>query len=105
MKELGVSKHEYMCTCSSLKKGKSQLALGILQQMYGPDKKWKELCDEMIQMILDAREERGAGEKPVLRKYQPDADEKENYVQKKEDGLSPMKPNSQVLGDVTNIQK
>ena len=37
--------------------------------MYDPKTKWKDLCENMIQTILKAREERGAGDKPVLRKY------------------------------------
>ena len=39
--------------------------------MYGPDKKWMELMNEMEKAILDARDKRGAGEKPKLTKYDP----------------------------------
>ena len=56
---------------SSLKKGKTKLALGILVQMYGKDKKWKELQAEMEAEIIQKREERGAGDKPVLKKNDP----------------------------------
>ena len=66
LKELGVKKFEYTCMSSSLKKGKTKLALGILIQMYGKDKKWKELQLEMEQEIIKMRNERGAGAKPVL---------------------------------------
>lgn len=43
--------------------------------MYGPDTKWKDLSNTMTSDILKAREERGAGEKPVLRKYDPNLSE------------------------------
>lgn len=66
LKKHGEIDYEYTCTASSLKKGKIKLALGILRQKYGLDKKWKELVREMTQAVLDAREKRGAGEKPFL---------------------------------------
>ena len=71
LKELGVKKYEFTCMSSSLKKGKTKLALGILVQMYGKDKKWKELQAEMEAEIIQKREERGAGDKPVLKKNDP----------------------------------
>jgi hypothetical protein len=52
--------------------------------MYGPQKKWKELMDSASLEVLDAREKRGAGEKPVLRQYDPNyliEDDKENKVE------------------------
>ena len=47
LKEYGKILHFYECTASSAKKGKTKLSLGILVQMYGEDKKWKELVHEM----------------------------------------------------------
>ncbi len=74
LKHRGVLQHEYSCFGSSLKKGRHKLSLGILIKMYGRDKKWYELQKEMEQKILDARDKRGAGDKPVLQKYDP------NYI-------------------------
>jgi len=34
--------------------------------MYGPDRRWKEIMEEMTKDILKARALRGAGDKPVL---------------------------------------
>lgn len=34
--------------------------------MYSKDKKWKELQKEMADAINEARDKRGAGDKPVL---------------------------------------
>ena len=39
--------------------------------MYGPDKKWMQLMNEMENAILVARDKRGACEKPKLTKYDP----------------------------------
>lgn len=74
LKKYGKVVHEYTCTASSLKKGKTKLALGILELIYGEDKKWKELQSEMHEAIMKARDERGAGDKPFLQKYDP------NYI-------------------------
>jgi len=71
LKELGQTKYHYMCTASSLRKGKTKLALGILCMIHGPEKRWKDVMEEMTNAILQARELRGAGDKPVLRKYDP----------------------------------
>lgn len=69
LKHHGEVKYSFECFGPSLKKGRHKLAIGILQQMYGKDKKWLDLMKEMEQAIMDARQERGAGEKPVLQKY------------------------------------
>jgi hypothetical protein len=69
LKHMGDVQYSYMCTCSGIQKAKTKLAFGILVQMYGPNTKWKDLCDKMTHDILEAREKRGAGDKPVLRKY------------------------------------
>ena len=63
--------HEHTCVASSLKRGKTKLAVGILIKMYGKDKKWRELQAEMTKDIIDSRNSRGAGDKPVLQKYDP----------------------------------
>lgn len=47
LKKHGWIVHQYTCCASSLKKGRNKLSLGILKQMYGPDKKWNELKQEM----------------------------------------------------------
>lgn len=39
-----------------------------------PNKKWKDLMDETEKAIIEARDKRGAGDKPVLKKYDP------NYI-------------------------
>lgn len=39
--------------------------------MYGENKKWKELVHEMEQDIIKEREKRGAGEKPVISRFDP----------------------------------
>ena len=44
LKECGKVKYEYTCTGSGIKKGHTKLSLGILSQMFGPDKVWKQLC-------------------------------------------------------------
>lgn len=80
LKKHGEIEFEYTCNASSLKKGRIKLALGILRQKYGFDKKWKELVSEMVQAILDAREIRGAGEKPFLQKYDPEMVHKDDGV-------------------------
>ena len=41
--------------------------------MFGESKNWKELNADMNNWILEDREKRGAGEKPVIRKYDPNA--------------------------------
>lgn len=71
LKRYGQIVHEYECTASSRKKGVTKLSLGIMRQMYGEDKKWKELMSEMANAITEARDKRGAGEKPVMVKYDP----------------------------------
>lgn len=71
LKHHGETKFIFECFGPSLKKGRHKLAIGILQQMYGKDKKWLDLMKEMEQAIMDARQERGAGDKPVLQKYDP----------------------------------
>ncbi len=47
LKDFGQVKFEYTCTASGLKKGHTKLSLGILRQMFGQEKVWKELCAEM----------------------------------------------------------
>ena len=36
-----------------------------------PNKKWKDLMNETEKAIIEARDKRGAGDKPVLKKYDP----------------------------------
>ena len=72
LKKMGEVIHSSTCTGPSVKKCKNKLALMILCQMHGPDKKWKELQNEAQQNVLKCREQRNAGEKPVLRQYDPD---------------------------------
>jgi hypothetical protein len=50
--------------------------------MYGPDKKWMELMREMENDINEARDKRGAGEKPKLTKYDPNfkLDSSQDYM-------------------------
>ena len=40
--------------------------------MYGKDKKWMELQKEISLEVMEAREARGAGEKPVRQKFDKD---------------------------------
>ena len=71
LKHKGIVKHKFECYGPSLKTGRHKLAIGILQQMYGKDKKWRDLMIEMEEAIIKARNERGAGPKPVIQKYDP----------------------------------
>ena len=48
-----------------------KLSIEIMKQMYGSDRKYKDIMKKMEMDILDAREKRGAGEKPFLQKYDP----------------------------------
>lgn len=80
LKKHGEIEFEYTCSASSLKKGRIKLALGILRQKYGFEKRWKELVREMTQAILDAREKRGAGEKPFLQKYDAEMVHKDDGI-------------------------
>lgn len=66
LKHQGQDKYSFECTGPSLKKGRHKLAIGILRQMYGDDKKWNELVTGMEQDIIEARDKRGAGPKPVV---------------------------------------
>jgi hypothetical protein len=43
-----------------------KLSIEIMKQMYGSDRKYKDIMKKMEMDILDAREKRGAGEKPFL---------------------------------------
>lgn len=72
MKQNGYIKYEYECTSSSARKGRTKLSLGILCMMFGPDKPWMELGLEMSNAICEARINRGAGDKPLREKYDPD---------------------------------
>ena len=49
--------------------------------MYGPDKKWIELQKEMTDAINEARDKRGAGDKPKLTKYDPNFKYDEKIMQ------------------------
>ena len=55
---------------SSEVKGKWKSALEILRKLYG-DALWSDLVDLLANKVKMDRLERGAGEKPVLRKYDP----------------------------------
>lgn len=66
LKECGKVKNEFTCTASGLKKGHTKLSLGILRQMFGPEKVWKKLCEEIEKRVIDARNERGAGPKIMI---------------------------------------
>ena len=65
LKMEGKTIYKYECTALNLIKGKLKLSLGLLVQIYGKHKKWKELSDEIKQEVADAREKRGAGQAPV----------------------------------------
>lgn len=71
LRKLGKTVYEETCTSSSLKKGKAKLAIGILKQMHGENKKWADVMNEMQIDILKQRETRDAGDKPVKVKYDP----------------------------------
>ena len=50
-------------------------ALGLLQQIFqkeqNPNPVWSDLVDSVSRQVYDERMLRGAGEKPVLRRYDP----------------------------------
>ena len=71
LKHQGQDVHSFECTGPSLKKGRHRLAIGLLRKMYGDDKRWHDLMQEMDRDIIEAREKRGAGPKPVVSKYDP----------------------------------
>jgi len=53
--------------------GKILASVEILRMMYAdqPHIKWLTLCEDMANLVAQKRIERGAGEKPVLRPYNP----------------------------------
>ena len=65
LKHNGILKHETNCTASSIKKARTLASLGIMQSMFGKDKKWKEVMDEQNNLISQKRIERNAGERVI----------------------------------------
>ena len=72
LKKAGKVLFQSNCTAQSYKKAKTVGALKIINDM-NPNMRWKDLMDQTQEAITQARNKRGAGERPVLQKYNPNS--------------------------------
>ncbi len=75
---------QVVVSCPKVQTGKLEAARLLLMKMF-PNRKWLELVADTQQKVLVERDKRGAGEKPVLKKYNKETGE---YVDK----VNPLAP-------------
>jgi hypothetical protein len=51
--------------------GRLEASVKVLQQIYPENPRWLDLVEKTAELVREDRIKRGAGEKPVLRKYDP----------------------------------